>query len=58
MACSIDESTLVRQLQGPVTTPGHDVDVVVTERGSADLRGLTRPERRAALAALWGSEAP
>jgi acyl-CoA hydrolase len=50
--------TLVRTLGGPVTTPGHDVDVVVTERGVADLRGLTRPQRRAALAALWGSDAP
>lgn len=50
--------TLVRTLGGPVTTPGHDVDVVVTERGVADLRGLTRAERRTALAALWGSDAP
>jgi acyl-CoA hydrolase len=50
--------TLVRTLSGPVTTPGHDVEVVVTDRGIADLRGLSRPERRAALAALWGSEAP
>lgn len=46
-------STLVERLDGPVTTPGHDVDVVVTERGSADLRGLDRRERRAAIAALW-----
>jgi acyl-CoA hydrolase len=50
--------TLVRQLSGPVTTPGHDVEVVVTERGTADLRGLSRQERRAALARLWGSDAP
>jgi acyl-CoA hydrolase len=50
--------TLVRSLSGPVTTPGHDVDVVVTDRGVADLRGLSRPERRSALAALWGSDAP
>jgi acyl-CoA hydrolase len=50
--------TLVRRLSGPVTTPGHDVEVVVTDRGSADLRGLTRPERRQALARLWGSDAP
>jgi acyl-CoA hydrolase len=50
--------TLVRSLDGPVTTPGHDVEVVVTDRGLADLRGLSRPERRAALARLWGSDAP
>ncbi|HVW32072.1 MAG TPA: acetyl-CoA hydrolase/transferase C-terminal domain-containing protein [Acidimicrobiia bacterium] len=47
------EPTLVERLEGPVTTPSHDVDVVVTERGIADLRGLSRPERRAALARLW-----
>lgn len=46
--------TLVRALQMPVTTPSHDVDVVVTELGSVDLRGLTRPERTAALIRLWG----
>ena len=31
----------------------HDVDVVVTERGWADLRGRTRDERRRALEDLW-----
>jgi len=46
--------TLVRSLQMPATTPSHDVDIVVTERGSADLRGLTRSERTAALIKLWG----
>ena len=46
--------TLVERLGGPVTTPSHDVDVVVTERGTADLRGLGRSERRRALDALWG----
>jgi hypothetical protein len=45
--------TLVEQLSGPVTTPSHDVEVVVTEQGVADLRGLSRLERRAALEALW-----
>ena len=47
------EPTLVDRLAGPVTTPSHDVDVVITEHGTADLRGLSRPERRAALARLW-----
>jgi acyl-CoA hydrolase len=41
--------TLVPSLSRPVSTPAHDVDMVVTERGAADLRGLSRPERRAAL---------
>jgi acyl-CoA hydrolase len=47
--------TLVERLSGPVTTPSHDVDVVVTERGAVDLRGLDRTGRRAALRDLWGS---
>lgn len=46
--------TLVERLGGPVTTPSHDVDVVVTDRGTADLRGLGRGERRRALSSLWG----
>jgi acyl-CoA hydrolase len=45
--------TLVRRLSGPVTTPGHDVDVLVTEHGAADLRGLDRGERARAIRALW-----
>ncbi|WP_037069906.1 acetyl-CoA hydrolase/transferase C-terminal domain-containing protein [Pseudonocardia acaciae] len=49
-------STLVRTLSRPVTTPSHDVDVVVTERGHADLRGLTRRERSAALLSLWAAQ--
>jgi acyl-CoA hydrolase len=47
--------TLVERLGAPASTPGHDVDVVVTELGVADLRGLTRSERRAAIAAVWES---
>jgi acyl-CoA hydrolase len=47
------QPTLVERLAGPATTPGHDVDIVVTETGTADLRGLDRRERRAAIAALW-----
>jgi acyl-CoA hydrolase len=46
-------STLVTQLSRPVSTPAHDVDIVVTERGVADLRGLSRPERYKALTRLW-----
>jgi hypothetical protein len=45
--------TLVERLSAPVSTPSHDVEVVATERGVADLRGLSRKERRRAIAALW-----
>jgi acyl-CoA hydrolase len=45
--------TLVSQLSRPFSTPSQDVDVVVTERGAADLRGLSRPERHSALTSLW-----
>ncbi|HEX3705899.1 MAG TPA: acetyl-CoA hydrolase/transferase C-terminal domain-containing protein [Mycobacteriales bacterium] len=50
-----EEPTLVERLQAPVTTPSHDIDIVVTERGTADLRGRTRAERRRMLQALWGA---
>jgi Acetyl-CoA hydrolase/transferase C-terminal domain len=46
-------STLVERLSRPVTTASHDVEVVVTERGSVDLRGMDRAERSAALRSLW-----
>lgn len=48
-----DRPTLVDALSRPVSTGAHDVDVVVTEHGTADLRGRDRDERRAALRALW-----
>lgn len=48
--------TLVTRLSRPVSTPAHDVDVVVTERGLADLRGRSRPERHRALTDLWGGQ--
>ena len=46
-------STLVNTLSRPVTTPSQDVDIVVNEYGAADLRGMTRAERAAALRNLW-----
>lgn len=45
--------TLVPILSAPVSTPSQDVDVVVTESGTADLRGLDRAEKRAALHRLF-----
>lgn len=47
-------STLVGTLSRPVSTPAHDVDLVVTDHGVADLRGLDRAERTEALRAAWG----
>jgi len=38
-------SRIVSRLQGPVTTPQSDVDIVVTELGVADLRGTSYRER-------------
>ncbi|MCZ7526774.1 MAG: acetyl-CoA hydrolase [Acidimicrobiia bacterium] len=49
-------STLVERIEGPITTPRHDVDVVVTERGWVDLRGLDDVERGAALLDHWGGD--
>ncbi|HSK61295.1 MAG TPA: acetyl-CoA hydrolase/transferase C-terminal domain-containing protein, partial [Actinomycetospora sp.] len=48
-------STRVERLSRPVTTASHDVDVVVTEHGPADLRGLDRGERRHALDRIFPS---
>jgi acyl-CoA hydrolase len=45
--------TLVEQLSAPVTTARADVDVVATEHGVADLRGLDDREREHVLRDLW-----
>jgi acyl-CoA hydrolase len=47
-------STLVERLSAPASTASHEVDVVVTENGVADLRGRSRAERRTAIGSLWG----
>ena len=39
-----------------VTTPRHQVDVVITEHGAAELRGATTRERARALAAIAAPE--
>lgn len=46
-------STLVARLDAAVTTPRTDIEVVVTEHGTADLRGLDDDERAAALRPLF-----
>lgn len=45
--------TLVERLDCPASTPRHDIDVIVTEVDSTDLRGLSTRERRTAIAKLW-----
>jgi acetyl-CoA hydrolase len=45
-------SRIVASLGGPVTTPRSDIDHVVTEFGSARLRGLSLVERARALIAI------
>jgi acyl-CoA hydrolase len=45
-------SRIVARLNGPVTTPRSDVDVIVTEWGRAELGGKTLRERAAALVAI------
>ncbi|MDH4095603.1 MAG: acetyl-CoA hydrolase, partial [Betaproteobacteria bacterium] len=48
----LPSSRIVETLQGPVATPRSEAGVIVTERGAADLRGLTLREREARLRAL------
>lgn len=43
---------IVARLSGPVSTARSDAGIVVTEHGSADLRGRTLAERRRLLAAI------
>jgi acyl-CoA hydrolase len=50
-------STLVERLRTPVSTRRSSVDVVVTERGCADLRGRSDAERAHLIAALFGPPA-
>ena len=46
-------SPLVAQLSRPASTPAHDIDVIVTESGHADLRGADWPQRRQLIAELF-----
>jgi acyl-CoA hydrolase len=47
-------SPLVDTLSRPASTPAHDVDIVVTETGYADLRGADWELRRRLLDGLFG----
>ena len=46
--------TLVERLSAPATLTRSEVDIVVTEHGIADLRGLSAAEARSALLTAWG----
>jgi hypothetical protein len=44
---------LVERLSRPASTPAHDVDLIVTESGHADLRGADWPQRRRLITELF-----
>jgi acyl-CoA hydrolase len=46
-------SPRVERLSRPASTPAHDVDLIVTETGYADLRGADWPQRRRLIAELF-----
>jgi acyl-CoA hydrolase len=46
-------SPLVERLTRPASTPAHDVDVIVTESGHADLRGADWAQRRRLITELF-----
>lgn len=46
-------SPLVEQLSRPASTPAHDVDLIVTESGHADLRGADWSQRRRLITELF-----
>ena len=46
-------SPLVAQLSRPASTPAHDIDVIVTESGRADLRGADWTQRRKLITDLF-----
>lgn len=48
-------SPLVSQLSRPASTPAHDVDVIVTESGYADLRGAGWPQRQHLITELFST---
>jgi acyl-CoA hydrolase len=46
-------SPLVEQLSRPASTPAHDIDVIVTESGYADLRGADWSQRQQLITELF-----
>ncbi|MCV7205031.1 acetyl-CoA hydrolase [Mycolicibacterium peregrinum] len=49
-------SPLVEQLSRPASTPAHDVDMIVTESGHADLRGADWSQRRRLITELFSEK--
>ncbi|WP_372514712.1 acetyl-CoA hydrolase/transferase C-terminal domain-containing protein [Mycolicibacterium porcinum] len=49
-------SPLVEQLSRPASTPAHDVDMIVTESGYADLRGADWSQRRRLITELFSEK--
>jgi acyl-CoA hydrolase len=48
-------SPLVKQLSRPASTPAHDIDLIVTESGHADLRGADWSRRRHLITDLFAT---
>ena len=48
-------TVFVEKLSGPVSVPRGEAGVIVTERGTADLRGCSLRERERRLRAISGS---
>jgi acyl-CoA hydrolase len=48
-------SPLATQLSRPASTPAHDVDLIVTESGHADLRDADWAQRRQLISELFGA---
>jgi acyl-CoA hydrolase len=46
-------SPLVDRLSRPVSTPAHDIDLIVTESGHVDLRGASWDQRRRLIGSLF-----
>jgi acyl-CoA hydrolase len=49
-------SPLVERLSRPASTPAHDVDVIVTEFGHADLRGIDWAQRQRVITELFSKQ--
>jgi acyl-CoA hydrolase len=43
----------VDRLSRPVSTPAHDIDLIVTESGHVDLRGASWDQRRRLIGSLF-----
>jgi acyl-CoA hydrolase len=51
----VGRSPLVEQLSRPASTPAHDIELIVTESGHADLRGADWSQRRKLITELFSN---